>query len=39
MNITLWIVAVLLILVGVAGTVLPALPGVPLIFVGILLAA
>jgi len=34
-----WIIAVLLILVGVAGTVLPALPGVPLIFVGILLAA
>ncbi len=36
---TLWIVAVLLILVGVAGTVLPALPGVPLIFGGVLLAA
>ena len=38
-NTTLWIVAVLLIMVGVAGTVLPALPGVPLIFVGMLLAA
>lgn len=35
----LWIVAVLLIVVGVAGTVLPALPGVPLIFGGVLLAA
>lgn len=39
MTTTLWIVAVLLILVGVAGTVLPALPGVPLIFGGVLLAA
>jgi len=39
MSTTLWIVAVLLILVGVAGTVLPALPGVPLIFGGVLLAA
>jgi len=39
MTITLWIIAVLMILVGVAGAVLPALPGVPLIFVGMLLAA
>ena len=39
MTTTLWIVAVLLIVVGVAGTVLPALPGVPLIFGGVLLAA
>ena len=39
MNTALWIVAVLLILAGVAGAVLPALPGVPLIFVGMLLAA
>jgi uncharacterized protein YqgC (DUF456 family) len=39
MNTTLWIVAVLLIMVGVAGAVLPVLPGVPLIFVGMLLAA
>ena len=39
MTTTLWIVAVLLILVGAAGTVLPALPGVPLIFGGVLLAA
>ena len=39
MTTTLWIVAILLILVGVAGTVLPALPGVPLIFGGVLLAA
>jgi uncharacterized protein YqgC (DUF456 family) len=34
-----WILAVLLMAVGVAGTVLPALPGVPLIFAGVLLAA
>jgi uncharacterized protein len=39
MTTTLWIIAVLLIIVGVAGTVLPALPGVPLIFGGVLLAA
>ncbi len=39
MTTTLWIVAVLLIVVGIAGTVLPALPGVPLIFGGVLLVA
>jgi uncharacterized protein len=39
MTTTLWIIAVLLIVIGVAGTVLPALPGVPLIFGGVLLAA
>jgi len=39
MTITLWIIAILLILVGIAGTVLPALPGAPLIFGGVLLAA
>jgi uncharacterized protein len=39
MTTALWIVAVLLIVVGVAGTVLPALPGIPLIFGGVLLAA
>lgn len=35
----LWVVAVLLIVAGFAGTALPALPGVPLIFAGALLAA
>jgi uncharacterized protein YqgC (DUF456 family) len=35
----LWIVAVVLVVVGLAGTVLPALPGVPLIFIGVLVAA
>jgi uncharacterized protein YqgC (DUF456 family) len=36
----LWLVlAVLLVCIGIAGSVLPALPGVPLVFVGLLLAA
>ncbi len=39
MNTILWIIAILLILAGAAGVVLPALPGVPLIFIGVLLAA
>lgn len=33
------IVAVLLIVAGIAGTILPMLPGVPLVFAGLLLAA
>jgi len=37
---TLWyVVAALLVLVGLAGSVLPALPGVPLVFAGLLVAA
>lgn len=37
---TLWYVAAaLLVLVGLAGSVLPALPGVPLVFAGLLVAA
>jgi uncharacterized protein YqgC (DUF456 family) len=39
MTILLWSVAVLLILVGVAGTVLPALPGTALVLAGIVLGA
>lgn len=39
MDTTLWIVASLLMTAGIAGTVLPALPGMPLIFAGALLAA
>ena len=35
----LWLVALGLIAVGIAGTILPALPGVPLVFAGMLLAA
>ncbi len=33
------IVAILLVVVGIAGTVLPMLPGVPLVFAGLLLVA
>lgn len=40
MNATaLWIVALLLMIVGALGIVLPALPGVPLMFAGMVLAA
>jgi uncharacterized protein len=35
----LWILAVLLVLVGLAGTLLPALPGLPFVFGGLLLGA
>lgn len=35
----LWILAAVLIVLGLAGLVLPALPGAPLLFVGLLLAA
>jgi len=35
----LYILAVLLVLVGLAGIFLPALPGIPLVFAGLLLAA
>jgi len=34
-----WILAGTLIIVGLAGTVVPALPGVPVVFAGLLLAA
>ena len=33
------IIAILLVVVGIAGTILPMLPGVPLVFAGLLLAA
>lgn len=37
---TVWyVVAALLVLVGIAGTLLPALPGLPLVFAGMLVAA
>jgi uncharacterized protein len=35
----LWVLAIALMLVGAAGIVLPALPGVPLMFAGMLVAA
>lgn len=39
MTTALWILAVVLVLVGLAGVILPLLPGVPLIFAGLLLVA
>ena len=39
MTTALLILAIILVVVGLAGTVLPALPGVPLIFGGLLLVA
>jgi len=39
MTTLLWIAAVALIVIGVAGTILPAIPGVTLVFLGMLLAA
>lgn len=39
MTTTLWVIAFLMALAGLAGTLLPSLPGVPLIFGGLLLAA
>ena len=39
MNVVIWIIATLLVLVGMAGLVLPALPGAPLLFAGLVAAA
>lgn len=39
MDVLLWIAAVVLVVVGIAGIVLPALPGTVLIFAGLLLGA
>jgi len=39
MEILLWVLAVLLIVAGIAGTLLPALPGAALVFAGLLLGA
>ena len=38
-NTIAYVIAGILILVGIAGTILPALPGVPLVYAGMLLAA
>jgi uncharacterized protein YqgC (DUF456 family) len=35
----LWVISAVLVIVGLAGLALPALPGAPLIFGGLLLAA
>lgn len=39
MGVLLWVLAVILVLVGIAGTILPALPGAPLVGIGLVLAA
>jgi uncharacterized protein YqgC (DUF456 family) len=39
MNVALWILSLLMMAIGLAGTLLPALPGVALIFAGVLLGA
>ncbi|MGI9590211.1 MAG: DUF456 domain-containing protein, partial [Myxococcota bacterium] len=38
-TVALWLVAALLVAIGIAGTVLPGLPGAVLVFAGLLLAA
>ncbi len=38
-DILIWVVAAILVLAGIAGTIFPALPGVALVFCGLLLAA
>ncbi|MBI1395501.1 MAG: DUF456 family protein [Betaproteobacteria bacterium] len=35
----LWLLAVMLVLTGLAGAILPALPGIPMVFVGLAVAA
>lgn len=39
MQVLFYMIAAVLVLLGLAGTVLPAIPGVPLVFAGMLLAA
>ena len=38
-TVLLWLLAALLVIAGLAGTVVPALPGVPLVFVGLFIGA
>ncbi len=38
-SITLWVAAILLVILGLAGLVLPALPGAPVLLAGLVLAA
>ena len=35
----LWLLAAILVLVGIAGSILPMLPGIPLVFAGLLMVA
>lgn len=39
MSLLLWMLAIVLIVIGIAGLVLPAVPGAPLLFAGLWLAA
>jgi uncharacterized protein len=39
MTLLLWLLVALLILIGIAGVLFPALPGTPLVFIGLVLAA
>ncbi len=39
MEILLWLLAIVLVAIGIAGTLLPMLPGVPLVLAGLLVAA
>ncbi|HOP40166.1 MAG TPA: DUF456 family protein [Geobacteraceae bacterium] len=39
MILVLWILSVVLVLAGIAGTILPVLPGIPLVFFGLAAAA
>jgi uncharacterized protein YqgC (DUF456 family) len=39
MTVVLWVAAIALIAIGLAGTILPAIPGATLVFLGMLLAA
>ena len=38
-NILWWVLAALVVIAGLAGTIIPALPGVPLVFMGLLIIA
>jgi len=38
-DILLYLLAALLVIIGIAGSILPALPGLPMVFAGLLLAA
>jgi hypothetical protein len=38
-TIPLWILAGLIVITGLVGTIVPVLPGVPIIFAGLVLAA
>ncbi|MCD6459584.1 DUF456 domain-containing protein [bacterium] len=39
MNFLLWVVTIIFIFVGISGVMLPALPGIPLAFIGFLIGA